>query len=81
MILTGIAPRSWVDKRTGEVQQRTVLWLKREDVRDLQGSAFEEVMVHNDLIPAGTKLGDDLIPIRNSSGFIQQLLNLNHLKR
>lgn len=81
MILSGIAPRKWVDKRTGEVQERTVLWLERLDVKDLQGHAYEEVMVHNDLIPAGTKLGDDVVPIRNSSGFIQQLLNLSHLKR
>lgn len=81
MILSGIAPRKWVDKRTGEVQERTVLWLKREDVRDLQGSAYEEAMVHNDLIPAGSKLGDDLVLIRNSSGFIQQILNLDHLKK
>lgn len=81
MILAGIAPRKWVDKRTGEVQERSVLWLKREDVRDLQGSAYEEAMLHNELIPAGTKLGDDIVLIRNSSGFIQQVLNLNHLKR
>lgn len=81
MILTGIAPRKWVDKRTGEVQERTVLWLERLDVRDIQGHAYEEAMVHNDLIPAGTKLGDDIVLIRNSSGFIQQILNLSMLKK
>lgn len=81
MILAGIAPRKWVDKRTGEVQERTVLWLERQDVKDLLGHAYEEAMLHNDLIPAGTKLGDDIVLIRNSSGFIQQVLNLNHLKR
>lgn len=77
--LVGMAPRSWVDKRTGSVQERTVLWLERHDVRDLVGQAYDEVMVHPDLITAGTKLGDDLLIERNSSGFVQQVLNLTIL--
>lgn len=77
--LVGMAPRSWVDKRTGAVQERTVLWLERHDVRDLVGQAYDEVMVHPDLISAGTKLGDDLLIERNSSGFVQSVLNLTML--
>lgn len=77
--LVGMAPRSWVDKRTGAVQERTVLWLERHDVRDLVGQAYDEVMVHPDLILAGTKLGDDLLIERNSSGFVQSVLNLTML--
>ena len=52
--LVGMAPRSWVDKRTGAVQERTVLWLERHDVPDLVGDAYDEVMVHPDLLPAGS---------------------------
>lgn len=77
--LVGMAPRSWVDKRTGAVQERTVLWLERHDVRDLVGQAYDEVMVHPDLISAGTKLGDDLLIERNSSGFVQHVINLTIL--
>lgn len=74
--LVGMAPRSWVDRRTGVVQERIVLWLERFDLRDLVGQAYNEVMVRPDLIAAGTKLGDDLLIERNSSGFVQQVYNL-----
>lgn len=77
--LVGMAPRSWVDKRTGAVQERTVLWLERHDVRDLVGDAYDEVMVHPDLLPVGSKLGDDLLIERNSSGFVQNVINLTIL--
>lgn len=77
--LVGMAPRSWVDKRTGVVQERTVLWLERHDVRDLVGQAYDEVMVLPDLIAAGTKLGDDLLIERNSSGFVQNVVNVTIL--
>lgn len=79
MILVGMAPRRWVDRKTGEVQERTVLWLERQDVPDLKGQAFEETMVRNEMIPSNMELGDDIIPVRNSSGFIQQIVNLSRL--
>ncbi len=79
MILVGMAPRRWVDRKTGEVQERTVLWLERKDVPDLKGQAFEETMVRNEMIPSNMELGDDIIPVRNSSGFIQQIVNLSRL--
>lgn len=79
MILVGMAPRRWVDRKTGEVQERTVLWLERQDVPDLKGQAFEETMVRNEMIPPNMELGDDIIPVRNSSCFIQQIVNLSRL--
>lgn len=79
MILAGFAPRKWVDRNSGVVQERTVLWLRRTDVQQLTGDAFEEVMVKNVLLPHHFKLGDDIVIIRNSSGFVQQILNLNEL--
>lgn len=81
MKLCGIAPRSWTDKRTGEIQTRKVLWLERSDVRDLVGHAYEEVMIHGELLPAGTQIGDDLVVIRNSSGFVHDVMNLTFMMK
>ena len=78
MELLGIAPRSWVDKKTGELKERKVIWVQKT-VDGLEGIAVDEVMILPKLLPEGTKLGDDILVIRDGSGFVQSIVNLTQM--
>lgn len=77
--LVGYAERSWVDKKTGELKERVVIWISKT-VEGMCGEAFEEVMVRDDQLPPDFALGDDLIALRDNRGFVQEVIRLGGAK-